>query len=365
MSTLSFHAGPRALARIRAHGLQASDIAVVPAAAGGPKGLIFQALDQYVFGEWFPGSPRERTLIGSSIGAWRMAAACQRDPVKAFARLGQLYAGQRYTTTKPSPQQINEVVQGFLHEFVSGHEGDILSHPLHRLQLLAVRGKGALAQPAHRRAEMHGFASAALTNFASRARLGNLLERVVLGDARAPATWLREPFDSFTTHFSALTPGNLAASLLASGTLPLIMQPVTAIAGAPAGCYWDGGIIDYHLALPYARIEKEDPDAIVLYPHFNEHIVPGWLDKAMPWRRCARGPNRSWLDNVLIVAPTPAFLKTLPRAKLPDRADFKFYGLDHDARIKAWTQAMGEGQRLRDELAAFIERPDLSRLRAI
>jgi hypothetical protein len=45
MSALSFHAGPRALARIRAHGLRAADIAVIPAAAGGPKGLIFQALD--------------------------------------------------------------------------------------------------------------------------------------------------------------------------------------------------------------------------------------------------------------------------------------------------------------------------------
>src|ERR1051325_5358947 len=99
MSALNFHAGPRALARIRSHGLQARDIAIVPAAAGGPKGLIFRDLDQYVFGEWLPSSPRERTLIGSSIGAWRMAAACQRDPARAFARLGELYAGQRYTST--------------------------------------------------------------------------------------------------------------------------------------------------------------------------------------------------------------------------------------------------------------------------
>jgi hypothetical protein len=365
MSALSFHAGPRALARIRAHGLRAADVAVIPAAAGGPKGLIFQALDQYVFGEWLPQSPRERTLIGSSIGAWRMAAACQRDPVRAFARLGELYAGQRYTSTKPSTQQINEVVQGLLHAFVSGHEDDILNHPQHRLHLLAVRGKGVLAEPAHRRAEMRGFAAAALTNFASRARLGRLLERVVIGDARAPAAWLREEFDGFTTHFSTLTRNNLAASLLASGTLPLIMQPVTGVEGVPPGHYWDGGIIDYHLALPYARLEQDEPDAIVLYPHFNEHIVPGWLDKAMPWRRCARGPNRGWLDNVLIVAPTPAFIKTLPRAKLPDRSDFKFYGLDHDARIRAWSQAMREGQRLRDELAAFIAKPDLTRLRAI
>jgi hypothetical protein len=45
MSALTFHAGPLALAQIRAHGLRARDIAVVPAAAGGPKGLIFRALD--------------------------------------------------------------------------------------------------------------------------------------------------------------------------------------------------------------------------------------------------------------------------------------------------------------------------------
>lgn len=365
MSALTFHAGPRALAQIRAHGLRAQDVAVVPAAAGGPKGLIFQKLDQYLFGEWLPRAPRERTLIGSSIGAWRMAAACQRDPVRAFERLGALYAGQRYTSTKPSPAQINEVVQDLLHEFVSGHEDDILGHPRHRLHLLAVRGKGALAAPTHRRAEMRGFAAAALTNCASRARLGRLLERVVLADRRAQAAWLKEEFDGFHTHFATLTRANLAASLLASGTLPLIMQPVTGIAGAPQGHYWDGGIIDYHLALPYARLEREEPDAIVLYPHFNEHIVPGWLDKAMPWRRCARGPNRGWLDNVLIVAPSTEFIKTLPRGKLPDRGDFKHHGLDHDARVKDWTRAMGEGARLRDELAAFVERPDLARLRAI
>src|SRR6476660_9350448 len=97
MHALSFHAGPRALAHLRDHGLRAADVAVIPAAAGGPKGLIFQALDQWLFGQWLPSAPRERALIGSSIGAWRMAAACHADPAAAFARLGELYCGQRYT----------------------------------------------------------------------------------------------------------------------------------------------------------------------------------------------------------------------------------------------------------------------------
>lgn len=365
MNALSFHAGPRALAHMRSHGLRAQDIAVVPAAAGGPKGLIFQALDQWLFGTWLPGAPRERTLIGSSIGAWRMAAACQADPVSAFERLGDLYCGQRYTA-KPSQQEIDTVCQNLLRDFVGGREDEILNHPQYRLHLLTVRGLRGLAAPAHRKAEMRGFVAASLLNLASRDRLAHMLERVVMGDGRSDAPWLREKFDAFTTHFSPLNKDNLAAALLASGTLPLLMQPVRGIAGAPEGAYWDGGIIDYNLALPYSRLQSDkDQGSLVLYPHFSEHVVPGWLDKGLPWRRAARGANRGWLDNVVIVAPTPEFLRTLPRGKLPDRKDFQHYGLDHDERIRNWKMAMAEGQRLREEFAAFAENPDMSRIRPI
>ncbi|MCE3606746.1 patatin-like phospholipase family protein [Massilia sp. P8910] len=358
MHALSFHAGPHALAHIRQHGLRARDIAVVPAAAGGPKGLIFQSLDQWLFGDWFPQSPRERALIGASIGAWRMAAACQADPVAALARLGELYCGQRYTA-KPSPQEINAVCRKLLHELVGGHEAQVTAHPQHRLHVIAARGRRALAEPAHRRAEATGFAAAALLNLASRASLGRVAERVVVSDARGAPSCMPPRFDSFTTHFATLDSTNLADALLASGTLPMLMPPVRTIAGAPPGAYWDGGLIDYHLALPYSNLA---PGEIVLYPHFSEHIVPGWLDKAMPWRRMARGAQRGWLDNVLLVAPTAHFLSTLPRRKLPDRKDFTFYGLDHDERIRNWQQAIGQGQRLRDEFTAFVDQPDLSRI---
>ncbi len=357
MTSLSFHAGPRALAHLRTHGLRAQDVAVVPAAAGGPKGLIFQALDQYLFGDWLAQAPRERALIGSSIGAWRMAAACHADPVAAFARLGELYTGQRYGTARPTPHDIDLVCKQLLAGFVGGYEHEVVNHPHYRLHLLAVRGLRALAAPVSRAAEVRGFVQATVLNLASRERLAHMLERVVISDRRGAPAWMAEGFDGFTTHFSALGTANLGAALLASGTLPLIMQPVRGLADAPPGVYWDGGIIDYHLALPYARMA---PGELVLYPHFSEHIVPGWLDKAMPWRRAARGGNRGWLDNVIIAAPTPAFLRTLPRHKLPDRKDFTFYGLDHDARIGAWRQAIGQGQRLRDDFAEFVARADLS-----
>jgi len=363
MKALTFQAGPLAMARIAEHGLQARDVAIVPAAAGGPKGLIFQAIDGWMFGEWLPTAPRERILIGASIGAWRMAAACQQDPVTAFARLGALYAGQRYTSLKPTPQDIDAVVQALLQELVRGHEDDIVNHPYHRLHLVTTRGLRSLAAPAHRQAELRGFMSAALHNAGSRAWLARLMERVVIGDARSSAPWLREPFDGFTTHFSTLTRDNLAPGLLASGTLPLIMKAVTGITGTPAGSYWDGGMVDYHLALPYARAAGAEQGELVLYPHFSDHIVPGWLDKGFPWRRTARGANRGWLDNVLLVTPSADFIRSLPRGKLPDRTDFTFHGLDHDGRVRAWTRAMQEAQRMRDELAEFVRKPDLARVR--
>jgi hypothetical protein len=247
-------------------------------------------------------------------------------------------------------------VQQLLTQFVCGHEEEVLHHPHNRLYVLAARGMRALAAPAHRRAEMAGFAKAALWNLRSRGHLSRLAERVVLGSAPLPA-WMDGPFDPFTSHSARLSKDNLRAALLASGTLPLIMQPVREIAGTPAGSYWDGGLIDYHLALPYAR-----SDDLVLYPHFHQHIVPGWLDKSLPWRHAGRGANRHWLDNVVLVAPSPGFLASLPGGKLPDRKDFTRYGLDHDGRIAAWRQAIGEGARLRDDFASFVANPDLNRV---
>ena len=364
MPHLTFHAGPKALQHLREHGLRAQDIAVIPAAAGGPKGLIFQALDQWLFGHWLPAAPRERMLIGSSIGAWRLAAACHADPVAAFARMGELYCAQRYGA-KPSSQEVTDACIDLIDNFIGGHEGEITGHPHYRLHMLTVRGRRLLRAPKRRATMIGGFTAATLANLASRASLGRHLERVIIGDERDPAFWLKAKFDNFPTHFVPLKADNVGAALLASGTLPLIMEPVRAIPHAPNGTYWDGGLIDYHLALPYSRVAGDPAGGLVLYPHFTDQMVPGWLDKSLPWRRASFGKHRDWLDNVLLVAPSEKFLRTLSRGKLPDRQDFFYYGLDHDFRIRNWKLAISAGQHLRDEFAAFAERPDLSRIQPI
>lgn len=354
---ISIHAGPKALAHIRENGLRPQDIAVIPAAAGGPKGLIFQKLDQWLFGAWLPSAPRERSLIGASIGAWRMAAACHADPVAAFQRLGDFYSGQRYPR-RPSARFVTESCETLLTSVIGGYEEEIANHPQHRLHILVSRGRRLLDTPKGKAAVGAGFGLAALGNLASRSQLANHLARVVIGDERDPAFWLKAKFDAFDTKFAPLSPANVGRALLASGTLPFTMEPVHGILHAPAGTYWDGGLIDYHLALPYSRVAGNAEGGLVLYPHFNPHIVPGWLDKSLPWRRAHIGSLRDWLDNVVLVAPSPAFLRTLPRGKLPDRKDFHYYGLNHDARTLNWKRAMAEGERLRDALAAFVDKPD-------
>ena len=72
------------------------------------------------------------------------------------------------------------------------------------------------------------------------------------------------------------------------------------------GAYWDGGITDYHLHLDYASMGE----GLVLYPHFQKTVIPGWLDKA-PHRHRAT----AHLDNVIVLSPRAEWIATPPNAK--------------------------------------------------
>ena len=160
-----------------------------------------------------------------------------------------------------------------------------------------------------------------------------------------------------------MTTANAEDALLGSGSIPLICEPVKIASTAthmPPGWYWDGGLIDYHLYYPYHEL-----DGLVLYPHFIDHIIPGWLDKFVPWRKRGAGGRdggggTEWLSNMMLISPSPAFLRTLPNGKLPDRNDFYRYGLDHPRRIADWKRAVAECGRFAEQVAAWLQNPDLS-----
>ena len=350
-SSIIIRAGEAARARIAAHGLQAADVLAVPAAAGGPKGLALGPLDEWLFGEWLcapthNGAPR--LLVGSSVGAWRMAAAAQHDAATALRRMRDGYYAQRYPKKPDGARVALECGKTAAAALGEAPQWD----PARRLVVVTARSRGPIADDASK-ARM---ASAALANAIGRAKLARYFERVIfVPDARTSAEVLRPvvPADPFGAHFVDFHAANAQAALLASGTIPLLADPVRNPPDAPRGLYWDGGMIDYHLDWHWRAL-----DGLVLYPHFTDHVVPGWLDKHLPWRR-ASGKH---LDNLVIVSPSKALLARLPRGKLPDRQDFYHYGLDYDARIAAWRKAIGECERMADEFAAFVRQPDPARV---
>jgi hypothetical protein len=339
-------AGPRARARLAERGLQPQDVRAIPAAAGGPKGLVLLPLDRLLFGRWLPGAGADAPplhLLGASIGAWRMACACLPDADAALAQLAEDYITQSYPHEPgrmPTAQTISRVFAERLQQRLGARAAEVLAHPRLRLHVFTSRGRRLLHRPG-RAAMPAGWLAAWAANALSRPALGAWMERVVFSDPRDPL-----PFDlggpgDFRTRQVALQPGNLAPAVLASCAIPFALQPVQDPPGAPAGTYWDGGITDYHLHLPYARMR----DGLVLYPHFGPRVVPGWLDKA--WKRRHRASP--WLDNLVLLSPHPDWVRALPGGKLPDRRDFRTWGDDEAGRQRVWRGALAESARLADE----------------
>jgi hypothetical protein len=344
-----------ALAQVRAHGLQPADIACVPAAAGGPKGLALIALDRWLFGEWL----RDATaieLVGASIGAWRMAAAAQADPRAALDRLAEGYVAQRFPR-QPTPATVSAECRRLAARVLDG-AASLAPRPGVTLSVITARARGVLAASASKPA----FLQAAAANALSRRRLAAHLERVVFTHGDSPL-W-RAPFDEFGHTRGALDAHNTEDALLASGSIPVVCDPVHDPAGAPRGRYWDGGLIDYHLWLPYPRLAGDGTRRrLVLYPHFVPHVTPGWLDKHLPWRRHPRG--HTWLDTMLLLAPSRAFLHRLPQRRLPDRNDFYRYGEDNAGRIRDWRAALAECERFAEQAARWLQAPDPALLRPL
>lgn len=407
MQALRIYAGPVARASLARRGLQPQHIATIPGAAGGPKGLILGPLDRFLFGEWLPRSSQAVDLVGASIGAWRMATACLNNPVATFERLEHDYIHQHYELPpgqkRVSADQVSETFGRSLEAFYGGRIAEVLHHPRYRLHIVTSRGRHLLHTEHGLRTPL-GYLGAFLTNTVRRKAMGAWLERVVFsspaqvdpqasqqrgslppegtnppwGGPASGGACAQLPFATgdYRTRQVALSEANFNPALQASCSIPFVLRAIQDIPGAPKGAYWDGGITDYHLHLNYpgashapnainsvaacadsvSASSPNDAPKLVLYPHFQKSVVPGWLDKGLKWRH----RSSPFLDTMVLLAPNPEWVKTLPNSKLPDRTDFTHYGNDLDARVKAWTSATRASQQLVDEFIAWLDKPDMN-----
>lgn len=331
---IDIHAGKTAAKIINEQGFKPELFTSFLGASGGPKWFTLFGLDKYIFGEFFKNRTQPLNLIGSSAGAFRSACFAQNDPVAAIERLAKSYSQTRYSSNKPTPAEITLKARALLDD-VFGEQGvtEILNNPIFKAHFIVAKSNGFIASE-NKLIQLLGLSKSYMLNRVNRKLLGSQYERFIFGPATSDLS-ISDTYN-FKTQNIALTQHNLKDALLASGSIPLVMQGIKNIAGSPQGMYRDGGIIDYHFDL------KINNPGLILYPHFNSEPKAGWFDKNL--KRKVAPQN---YDNVVMISPSKEFIAGLPYGKIPDRNDFT--DLDADTRIKYWNTVFSETEKLAEE----------------
>ena len=347
MQALSVYAGPRALKTIQEQGISPEMFTAVLGASGGPKWFVLYGLDKVIFSEFMDKSSVPVDIIGSSIGAFRGACFAHNDTKAAIERLADRYSNTVYSE-KPSVAEITEKGVALLHHLM-GENGisEVLEQEKKRLHIVVAKSRG-LAAKELRWQQGPALGLAAARNAIGRAKLQKSFTRIVFSNTESLF-----PFSEqipFNTEHVRLRPDNILMSLMATGSIPMVIQGVPDIPGAGPGVYRDGGIIDYHF-----DIQIKTP-GLVLYPHFSKTPIPGWFDKALKKRQC----HPSSYDNVLMVVPSDEFIASLPYQKIPDRKDFT--EMPAEQRIAYWHKTMAESERLAEAFLNWIDSPNPSKI---
>lgn len=310
-------------------------------ASGGPKWFVLFGLDRYLFGEFFANRQQELITLGSSAGAWRMCCLATADPVGAIERLAKSYSEEQYSA-QPTTDEITEKAQRMLAETLGpGGVSEIVENQVFRTHIIADRARG-IGSSQIKQLRMLQFLGSAVLNTASRKTLSLFFERNIFSNMGQLSPF-RDVKDLKSTHV-AMHEDNLMDAMMATGSIPFVLNGVRDIRGAKRGMYWDGGITDYHFDFPF-----HSGDDLVLYPHFSPTVIPGWFDKRVPWRRV----NPKNFENVVLVVPSKDFVAGMPYGKIPDRTDFET--LDYETRLAYWKTVLEMSRRMADDFAALVE----------
>lgn len=345
-AALTIQAGSLAKQLIEKEGLQAHHVDMIPGAAGGPKGIGLMGLDQAIFGEFLPQAKQRRFLIGSSVGAWRFAGIVAQGEKLGPEKLAELYINLPFKKGMKIAD-IEKISRDMLHGILGDQTQRLVDHPDYHLTIIAAKAEH-LFQSDHKFALYSSLLGIIGSNAISRDHLNKFMQRVICQPTDFPQFKIQD--DAFKTHYINFNTDNVADWLMASGSIPAVTPAVKNIADAPEGAYRDGGLIDYHIDLPF------ESKGIVLYPHFTDSITPGWFDKMFKSRR-ANPQNQA---RTLLISPSQDYLNSLPLGRLPDRKDFVLKGLSDAERKKLWKQTVVESQRMGDEFLELVEKQNFA-----
>lgn len=340
MQPLSFYAGKTALATIQSQGITPDMFSAFLGASGGPKWFVLAGLDKVIFNDFMHKSTHHIDIIGTSAGAFRATCFAQDNPNAAITRLAERYSRMVYSQ-RPTVQEITQKGVELL-DYVVGENGvdEALSAPAKSLHIIVARCHGLTASD-HKLKQYSGLALAAARNAVSRKKLEKSFSRVIFSSNKSGFAFSEK--DAIFTEQALLTHDNFLHALMASGSIPAVIEGVKDIAGVAKGTFRDGGIIDYHFDM------KIDTPNLVLYPHFYAKPTPGWFDKAIKSRSC----HPDSYDNVLLVTPSDEFIAQLPFGKIPDRKDFQ--DLPAQERIAYWTKVIKDSDQLAEHFLNVVQ----------
>lgn len=343
---MRFKAGPGAFEDVRKHGFAIERIGTIAGASGGAKWLALSQVDRVIIQRVLPALVGPVHLIGSSIGAWRFSCYAQASPLAALERFERVYLEQSYSDD-PGIDEVSDKGREILAEVLGDSAAkEIVTNPLLRTHVLTVRSR-FLAASERRPILAAGLLLAATANIVSRRSLGAFFTRSLFYDPRDLPPFFNA--SGFPLEQTALTTKNYAQTVLASGAIPLVLNGIRNIEGAPPGIYRDGGIIDYHLDLQTSTEGK-----LTLFPHFLDYLIPGWFDKKLPWRH----HSTTNADRTILICPSEEFVRSLPNQKIPDRSDF--VAMSPQLRRKVWRATVSACAALADDLNDALDKDQVA-----
>lgn len=347
---LDIYCGSNALKTIQQQGFKQELFGTMLGASGGPKWFSLFGLDKYLFGEYFKDRTAELNLVGSSAGAFRFAALSQQDPVAAITRLATLYSETTYSA-KANSKEITAKAKRLLEQVIGANGAqEIINNPVFKAHFIVAKCRGLTALE-HKIPLMFGLVSSMVFNQVNRGLLAKQYQRYVYHHPKSQLT-INDSFN-FKTQHQALNHENLTSSLLASGSIPVVMEGIKDIVGSPKGMYRDGGIIDYHF-----DVDIKPTAGLTLYPHFSPTPKAGWFDKNL-----ARKVNGQYYKNTVMLVPSQEFIARLPFAKIPDRKDF--IDLDATTRLQYWQTVLKESECLADEFSQRVSTSNSKNIKPI
>tara|TARA_R110002124_G_scaffold16214_3_gene69586 strand:+ start:241 stop:1320 length:1080 start_codon:yes stop_codon:yes gene_type:complete len=340
MSSLNIYAGSAARKRIQEEGFHAGLFGGFLGASGGPKWFVLAGLDKIIFPEFLDSSSSSIDIMGSSAGAFRAACLAQDKPADAIERLATNYAQTVYSA-KPKAKEITEKGYDLLYRML-GENGitEALSSTKKNVHFFVQHCHGLVGSE-RKASQLLGLSVAAARNMVKRKSISRQFTRAVFSSKPKQDLFV-DPYH-FPTDYYLLDKDNFVPSLMASGSIPIVLEGIKDIPHAKPGVYRDGGIIDYHFDLAFQQSE------LVLYPHFYNTPTPGWFDKNVPSRQC----HESSYENVVMLVPSQEFVASLPYSKIPDRQDFK--DMEAEQRIKYWLETIKQSERLAEDFIQHLE----------